>query len=97
MTEEVKRKLEYLEQHKDSSPLDFLLKREIEKLSRDNQVVNSTVNTVIGPSSEAIRTMANIYAPLFLTANLNAMLDNYDSKIKQFGAKDKYSSQQHID
>ena len=50
LTEEVKRKLEYLEQHKDSSPLDFLLKREIEKLSKDNQVVTS-VNNLTRPSS----------------------------------------------
>ena len=41
--------------------------------------------------------MANKYAPLVLPTNLNAMPDNYDSKIKQFGAEDKYFSQHHID
>ena len=81
MTEEVKRKLEYLEQHRDSSPLYFLLKREIEKLSKDSQVVTS-VNNLRGQSSQAIRTMENRYGPLVLPANLNAMPDNYDSKIK---------------
>lgn len=36
LSEEVKRKLEYLEKHRDSSPLNFLVKREIEKLSKDS-------------------------------------------------------------
>ena len=76
--------------------MDFLLKREIEKLSKDNQVVTS-VNNLTGPSRQAIRTMEKIYAPLILLVNLNDMPDNYDSKIKQFGAEDINSTQQHID
>ena len=94
--EEVKRKLEYLEQHKDSSPLDFLLKREIGKLSRDNQVVNYTVNIVARPSSKVLSTMANRYAPLALPANLNAMPANYGTKIKQFWADEAYTAKQHV-
>ena len=96
MIEEVKRKLEYLEKHRDSSPLDFLLKREIEKLSKDNQVVTS-VNTLKGPSSQALTTMANGYAPLNLLATLNVMPDNYDQKIKQFGEDGDLSTRHHID
>ena len=46
---EVKRKLEYLEQHKDSSPLNFLLHKKIEKLSKDSQSISS-VNTSKGPN-----------------------------------------------
>ena len=96
LTEEVKRKLEYLEQHRDSSPLDFLLKREIEKLSKDNQVVTS-INTLTGPSSQALTTMANRYDPLNLPVALNAMADNYDKKIKKFGADGDLSTRRYID
>ena len=84
LTEEIKRKLEYLEQHRDYSPLYFLLKREIRNLSRDNQVVKSTVNIVTGPSSQVLSitsqplsTMANRYAPLTLPVNMNAMPIDY--------------------
>ena len=41
LSKEVKRKLEYIEQHKDSSPLNFLLQKEIENLSKDIQSVSS--------------------------------------------------------
>ena len=52
MAKEIKRKLEYLEQHRDYSPLDFFLKREIRKLLRDDQIVNYTVNSSKGSSSQ---------------------------------------------
>ena len=52
LIEEIKRKLDYLEKHRDYSPLYFLLKREITKFSKDDQIVNYTVNTTIGPSNK---------------------------------------------
>ena len=51
LIEEIKRKLEFLEQHWDYSPLDFLLKREIRKFSQDDQSVNYTIYTT-EPSSQ---------------------------------------------
>ena len=51
LIEEIKRKLEYLEQHRDYSPLDFLLKREIRKFSKDDQGVNYYLYTT-GPSNK---------------------------------------------
>ena len=41
--------------------------------------------------------MANMYAPLNLPNALNPMPDNYDKKIKQFGADGDFSTQQHVD
>ena len=40
--------------------------------------------------------MANRYAPLVLPANLNPMLADYGTKIKQFGGEDDYTVRQHI-
>ena len=81
LTEEIKRKLESLEQHRDYSPLDFLLKREIRKFSKDGQSVNYTVYTarpsgqghskkgqssqVLSTTSQPLYTMANRYALCF--------------------------------
>ena len=93
LPEEVKGKFYFLEKNKYLDPLLFLLQREIEKLSKDNQsipfvnlvvttvatsVVNPPVNTFQGPSNQALRIMANRYAPLNLPNALNPMSDNYD-------------------
>jgi hypothetical protein len=40
--------------------------------------------------------MASRYAPLVLPANLNPMLADYGTKIKQFGGEDDYTVRQHI-
>ena len=96
MSKEVKRKLEYLEQHKDSSPLNFLLKKEIEKLSKDSQAV-TFVNTLTGRNQQAHVVMANIYSPLALPTALNPMPDCYNQRIKQFGADGDLTAQQHMD
>lgn len=40
--------------------------------------------------------MANIYAPLTLPANLNAMPIDYSTKLRQFGGDDDYTARQHI-
>ena len=40
--------------------------------------------------------MANRYAPFVLPANLNPMLADYGTKIKQFGGEDDYTVKQHI-
>ena len=77
LSEEVKRKLEYLEQHKDSSPLNFSLKREIEKLSKDSQAI-PFVKTLTGPNQQAPVVMANKYGPLALHAALKPMPDCYN-------------------
>lgn len=45
LTKEIKRKLEFLERHRDYSPLYFLLKREIKKFSKDDLSVNYSVYT----------------------------------------------------
>ena len=114
LTKEIKRKLDFLEQHRDYSPSYFLLKREIKNFSKDDQNVNYSIyttgpnnkgqsNQVLSPSSQILSTtsqplsiMANRYAPLALPANLNAMLTNYSSKIKQFGADEAYTTKQHV-
>ena len=41
--------------------------------------------------------MANRYAPLNLIAALNPMPDNYDQKIRQFGADGEFYAQRHVD
>ena len=53
LLEEVKGILEYLEKHKDFSPLNFLLQKEIEKLSKDSQTVTS-VNTLKGSRGKVL-------------------------------------------
>ena len=90
----------------------FLLQREIEKLSKDNQsipfvnpvvttiatsIVNPLVNTFQGPSNKTLRTMENRYAPLNLPNALNPMPENYDQKIRQFGEDGDFPIQQHVD
>ena len=96
LSKEIKRKLEYREQHKDSSPLNCLLKKEIKKLSKDSQAVR-LVNTLTRPNQQAPIVMANIYSPLTLLSALNPMLDCYNQRIKQFGADGDLTSQQHVD
>jgi hypothetical protein len=84
-----------------------LSQREIEKLSKDNQsiplvnsflttvaisVVNPPANIFQGTSNQALRTMENMYAPLNIPTVLNPMPDNYDQKIRQFGADEDFSA-----
>ena len=87
--------MEYLEQHKYSSPLNFLLQKELEKLSKDSQLVLS-VNTSKGPNQQTPIVMVNIYVPLALPDVLNPMLDNYNQRIKKFGADGDLTAQQHV-
>ena len=96
LSKEVKRKLEYLEKHRDSSPLNFLLKREIEKLSKDSQVVTS-VKTLTGPNQQTSVVMVDRYAPLVLPAALHQMPNGYNQRMKQFGEDGELTAQQHVD
>ena len=98
-TKEVKRKLDYFEQSKQSNLLDSLVKKEAQKLSRKSQLVNYIVNPVVVPckqvpitTSQWVSAMANRYAPLVLPANLNAMPADYSTKIKKFGDDEAYTT-----
>ena len=108
LSREIKGNFDFLEKNKDFDPLHFLLQREIEKLSKDNQsiplvnrvvtivttsILNPPINTFQGLSNQALRTMENRYAPLNLTNALNPMPNNYDKKIKQFGVDGDFSCQ----
>ena len=73
--------MEYLEQHKDSSPFNFLLQKELSKLSKDRQSVSS-INTSKGPKQQTPLVVANKYVPLALPIVLNPMPDNYNQRIK---------------
>jgi hypothetical protein len=102
-TKEVKRKFDYSEQSKQSNLLDFLVKKEAQKLSRKSQLVKYIVDLVVVPSkqapittSQSVSAMANRYAPLVLPANLNAMPTDYSTKIKQFGDDEAYTARQHV-
>lgn len=52
-TKDVKRKLDYSEQSKQSNLLNFFVKKEEQKLSRKSQLVNYIVNFVVVPSKQA--------------------------------------------
>ena len=99
---EVKKKLDYSEQSKQSNILDSLLKG-TQKLSSKGQLVNYFVNPFLIPSKQVlvitsltVLAMANRYAPLALLVNLNAMPVDYNTKIKQFGDDRAYTTSQHI-
>jgi hypothetical protein len=81
LLEEVKGRLEYFDKHKGFSPLNFLLQKELEDLSKDNQSFSS-VNSSKGPNQHTPTIMANKYAPLALPTSLNPMPDNYNQIIK---------------
>ena len=80
-----------------------MVKKEVQKLSRQSQFVNYTVNPIVVPSrqaptstSQSTSAMANRYAPLVLLANLNAMPVDYSTKIKQFGDDESYTARKHV-
>ena len=80
-----------------------MFKREAHKLSRKSQLVNYIVNPIVVPSkqvllttSQSVSAMANRYAPLVLPANLNVMPVDYNTKIKQFGDDEEYTTRQHV-
>ena len=98
-TNEVKRKLDYFEESKQSNLLDSLVKKEAQKLSRKSQHVNYIVNPIFVPSKQApitttqsVSAMANRYAPLVLPANINVMPVDYSTKIKKFGDDEAYTA-----
>ena len=76
--------------------MNFLLQKEIEKLSKDSQSITS-VNISKGPNQQTPLVMANSYAPLALHVGLNPMPYNYNQRIKQFGADGDLTTQQHVD
>lgn len=85
--QEVKRKLDYSEKSPQSNLLDSL--RKIPNLSCKSQPINYSVNPIPIKSrqillvpSRTVPPMANIYAPLALLTNLNAMPVDYGTKIK---------------
>ena len=96
LSKEVKRKLEYIKQHKDSSPLNFLLQKEIKRLSKDSQSITFVI-TSKEPNQQTPIVMANKYIPLALPDVLNPMPDSYNQRIKQFGKDDDLTTQQHVD
>ena len=96
MLEEVKGKLEYLDKHRCFSPLNFRLQKDLEKISKYSQSFSS-VNSSKGPNQHTPIVMANIYDPLALPAALNPMSDNYNQRIKQFGAEGDFTALQHVD
>ena len=102
LVKEVKRNLDYSKQSPQSNLLDSLFKG-MQKLSSKGQLVNYFVNPFLIPSkqvhvttSQTVLAMANRYAPLALPTNLNAMLVDYNTKIKQFGDDGTYTAFQHV-
>ena len=94
---EVKRKLDYSKKSPQSNLLDSL--KRTQKLSSKGQLVNYFVNPILIPSkqvpvitSQTVPIMANRYAPLALPTNLNAMPADYNTKIRQFGDDEAYTT-----
>ena len=77
LSKEIKLKFEYLDKHKNFSPLNFLLQKELENLSKYSQSLLS-VNSSKGPNKHTHTIMANRHAPLALPLALNPMPDNYN-------------------
>ena len=88
--------MEYLDKHKGFSPLNFLLQKKLENLSKDSQSFSS-INSSKEPNQQTPTIMANKYAHLVLLASLNPILDNYNQRIKQFGAEGDFTAQYLID